>query len=91
MGWPLPTPPFPVLAALVRFRACFIAALGEEGGGSGDVIAPMQERGNALQASMLLGLVGATWHIVPLVQAHRAPAWLAWWCLLPVASRALIV
>jgi len=88
---PLPTPQFPVLAALVMFLAFFIAALGEELGWSGYVIDPMQDRWNALQASVLLGLVWATWHIVPLVQVQRSPAWLAWWCLFTVALRVLIV
>jgi membrane protease YdiL (CAAX protease family) len=91
MGLPLPTPQFPVLAAPVMFLAFFIAALGEELGWSGYVIAPLQGRWNALQASLLLGLVWATWHIVPLVQAHRSPAWIAWWGLSTVASRVLIV
>ncbi len=71
MGLPLPTPQFPVLAAPVMFLAFFVAALGEELGWSGYAIDPMQGRWNALQASILLGLVWATWHIVPLVQAHR--------------------
>ncbi len=91
MGLPLPTPQFPVLAAPVMFLAFFVAALGEELGWSGYAIDPMQDRWNALQASILLGLVWATWHIVPLVQAHRSPAWIAWWCLFTVASRVLIV
>jgi membrane protease YdiL (CAAX protease family) len=88
---PLPAPQFPGLAALVMFLAFFIAALGEEVGWSGYVIDPMQDRWNALQASVLLGLVWATWHIVPLVQAQRSPAWLAWWCLFTVTLRVLIV
>jgi membrane protease YdiL (CAAX protease family) len=88
---PLSAPVFPGLAALVMFLAFFIAALGEEVGWSGYVIDPMQDRWNALQASVLLGLVWATWHIVPLVQAQRSPAWLAWWCLFTVALRVLIV
>jgi membrane protease YdiL (CAAX protease family) len=91
MGLPLPTPQFPVLSVPVMFLAFLIAALGEELGWSGYVIDPMQERWNALRASMLLGLVWATWHIVPLVQAHRSPAWIAGWCLSTVAQRVLIV
>jgi uncharacterized protein len=90
-GLPLPTPHFSILAALVLFLAFFIPAVGEELGWSGYVIDPMQERWNALQASVLLGLVWAAWHIVPLVQAHRSPAWIAGWCLSTVASRVLIV
>ncbi len=90
MGSPLPTPQFPVLAALVMFLAFFIAALGEELGWSGYIIDPMQDRSNALQAGIVLGLVLAAWHIVPLVQAHRSSAWIAWWCLYTVAGRVLL-
>jgi membrane protease YdiL (CAAX protease family) len=91
MGLPLPSPQFPVLAALVMFLGFFIAALGEEVGWTRYAIDPMQDRWNALQTSVLLGLVWAAWHIVPLVQAHRSPAWIAWQCLFLVASRVLIV
>jgi hypothetical protein len=35
--------------------------------------------------------VWAIWHIVPLVQVHRSPVWIAWWCLGTVAARVLIV
>ncbi len=91
MGVPLPTLQFPVLAALAMLFAFFIAALGEELGWSGYIIDPMQDRWGALPAAVLLGLVWAVWHIVPLVQAHRSPAWIAWWCVSTVAIRVLIV
>jgi membrane protease YdiL (CAAX protease family) len=88
---PLPTPQFPGMAALVMFFAFFIAALGEEVGWLGYVIDPMQDRWNALQASILLGLVCATWHIVPFAQAGRSPGWIAWQCLNLVVLRVLFV
>ena len=91
MGFPLPTPQFPVLAALAMFFAFSIAALGEELGWSGYVIDPMQDRWGALQAGILLGSVWAAWHIVPLLEAHRSPAWIAGWCLSTVATRVLMV
>jgi len=94
MGWmvgPLPTPQFPVLATLLMFLVFFAGALGEELGWSGYAIDPLQQRWGALQASILLGLVAALWHIVPLLQAHRTPPWIAWWCLYSVAARVLIV
>lgn len=87
---PLPSPQLSILAALAMFVAFFIGALGEELGWSGYVLDPLQARLDALGASILLGLVCAAWHIVPLVQAHRAPAWIAWWCLYTVAGRVLI-
>jgi len=91
MGVPLPTPQFTVLAALAVFLAFFVAALDEELGWSGYVIDPMQDRWNALRASILLGLVWAAWHIVPYLQAHRSLAWIAWQCLFTVAARVLLV
>ena len=91
MGMPLPTPRFPVLAALAMFFVFFIAALGEELGWSGYVIDPMQARWSALGAGILLGVIWAVWHWVPLMQAHRSPTWIAWWSLGTVASRVLIV
>jgi membrane protease YdiL (CAAX protease family) len=88
---PLPVPKFPGVAALVMFLAFFIAALGEEVGWSGYAIDPLQNRWDALQASILLGLVWAAWHIVPFAQAGRSPTWIAWQCLNLVASRVLLV
>jgi uncharacterized protein len=91
MGVPLPAPQFVVSAALAMFLMFFIAALGEELGWSGYVIDPMQDRWGALQAGVVVGLAEAAWHIVPLLQVHRSPEWIAWWCLGTVAKRVLMV
>jgi membrane protease YdiL (CAAX protease family) len=88
---PLSIPEFPRLEALLIFPTAFIAALGEELGWSGYVIDPMQDRLNVLQASLLLGLIGAAWHFVPLVQADRSPSWIAWQCLNIAVTRVLLV
>ena len=91
IGVPLPVPQIRFVATLAMSLAIFILALGEELGWSGYAIDPMQDRWGALPASILLGLVWALWHIVPLVQVQRSPAWIAWWCLGTVAARVLIV
>jgi membrane protease YdiL (CAAX protease family) len=91
MGLPLSTTQFPVLAAVAMFFVFFVAALCEELGWSGYVIDPMQARWSALGASIVVGLVWAAWHCVPLMQAHRSLAWIGWWSLTTVASRVLIV
>jgi membrane protease YdiL (CAAX protease family) len=88
---PLSIPQFRVQTAVLMFLAFFVAALTEELGWMGYAIDPIQRRWNALQAGILLGLVWAAWHILPLVQAHRSPVWIAWWCLDTVATRVLIV
>lgn len=91
LNLPLPTARYPIQAAPVLLPALFIAPLGEELGWSGYVIDPKQHRWNTLEASIVLGLVWAAWHIVPLTQADRSLGWIAWWSLATVASRVLIV
>ena len=94
MRWldmPLHAPQFSVLAALLMFLAFFVGALGEELGWSGYAVDPLQDRWNALTASLVLGLVGIFWHLVPLLLSHRSPTWIAWWCVYAVAARVLMV
>ena len=91
MGVSLPKPRYPVLAPAVMFVVFFVAALGEELGWSGYAIDAMQDRWGALWAAFLLGLVWAGWHLVPFLQAHRSPGWIAWQCLFTVALRVLLV
>jgi CAAX protease family protein len=91
VGRPLPLPQFPGLEAPGLFLALFIPALCEELGWSGYATDPMQERWSALGAAVLIGIVWALWHAVPLLQAHRSADWIAWWSLYTIASRVLIV
>ena len=89
LGMPLPMPQLSLTTALVLFVLFFISAIGEESGWSGYLIDPLQERWGALNASIVLGLVWAVWHLVPLVQVGRAAGWIAWWALGTVATRVL--
>ena len=91
MDMPMPAPQIGVLAAPVMFFAFFVGALGEELGWSGYITDPLQERLNALQTGVILGLVSVVWHLVPLLLIGRSPTWIAWWCLYAVAARVLIV
>ena len=91
MDMPVPAPQIGVLAAPVMFFAFFVGALGEELGWSGYITDPLQERWNALQTGVILGLVSVVWHLVPLLLIGRSPTWIAWWCLYAVAARVLIV
>jgi hypothetical protein len=89
MGLPLPTVHVPVLAALLWFLGYFVAGQCEELGWSGYALDPLLARWNALGASFLLGAVWVVFHLVPLLQGHRAPEWIAWWTLATVALRVL--
>ena len=91
METPMPAPQVTPLAALLMLLAFFAGALGEELGWSGYAIDPLQVRWNTIRASLVLGVVGVLWHIVPLTLLHRPLTWMAWWCLYSVAARMLMV
>ena len=79
MGLPFPDEPyFPFLLIPLLFVLFFILAIGEEVGWTGYVTDPMQGRWNALPTGIILGLVTAIWHFVPLIQMGRTPTWIAW-------------
>ena len=90
-GVAVPVPEIDVLPALVLLVAFFLAALGEEFGWCGYAIDPMQAKWGALQAAILLGSFWVFWHYVPLFQAGRSVAWVAWWSIGSVALRVIIV
>lgn len=91
IGLPLPPLQVSVPATMVLCLVFLISAFGEELGWSGYVIDPLQARWNTVRASMFVGALWATWHIIPLIQANRSLTWIAWWYLGTVASRVLIV
>jgi uncharacterized protein len=92
MSLPLPDEPFiPFLLIPLLFVLFFMFAIGEEVGWTGYVTDPMQERWSALTTSIILGLVTAMWHFVPLIQMGRTPIWIAGWALGSISIRILTV
>lgn len=90
MGVVLPMPQFSFTTPLILFVVFFSAGIGEELGWSGYAIDPLQDRYGALAGALLLGMVWAVWHVIPLLSVPRAPIWIAWWSLGTVASRVII-
>ncbi len=91
MGVPLPAPQFSVGTLLALLVSFFIGALCEELGWSGYAIDPLQERFGALWGALLLGVVWAVWHYIPLLEVQRSWTFIVWWSLGTVASRVIIV
>jgi membrane protease YdiL (CAAX protease family) len=92
MGLPFPDEPYiPLLLIPLLFVVFFIFAIGEEVGWTGYVTDPMQEQWSALTTSIILGLVWAMWHFVPLIQMDRTLIWIAWWALGSISIRILTV
>jgi len=92
MRAPLPDEPYiPSLQIPLLFVVFFILAIAEEVGWTGYITDPLQERWSALTTAIILGLVTALWHFVPLIQMGRTPTWIAWWSLSSVSIRILTV
>ena len=89
-GVALPTPHFSLRTTVALFTLFFITAIGEELGWMGYAIEPLQERYGALGGALLLGVVWAIWHFIPLLSVPRSTAWIAWWSLGTVANRVMI-
>jgi uncharacterized protein len=90
-GSPLPNPQFSLRAVPVLFLVFLGFALAEELGWSGYALDLLQARWGWVRASLLLGVVWAAWHLVPLLQAHRSSPWIAGWSLGTVANRVILV
>jgi membrane protease YdiL (CAAX protease family) len=90
MGVALPAPQLSLTTTLILFIVFFVAAIGEELGWSGYAIDPLQERYGALGGALLLGVVWAVWHVIPLLSAQRSLNWIAWWSLGTLAYRVII-
>ncbi|HTW33966.1 MAG TPA: CPBP family glutamic-type intramembrane protease [Rhizomicrobium sp.] len=81
-------PPFKFAAMAAAF---LVAAWCEELGWSGYATDPLQARWGTLAAALVIGMVWAGWHFVPLVQAGHDTLWIAWWTLGTIATRFVIV
>ena len=88
-GRPLPTLEMDLHALPLLCGALLVSAIAEQLGWSGYALDSLQARCHALPASLILGVVWAAWHIIPLQQAGRAGNWIAWWCLMTISLRVL--
>ncbi len=91
MGTTLPMPQITAVKTLGLLIAFFISALGEELGWSGYAVDPLQNRFGAFWAAILIGVVWALWHFIPLLEVHRSLLYIGWWTLGTVAIRTIIV
>ncbi|MEJ2266919.1 MAG: CPBP family intramembrane metalloprotease [Anaerolineales bacterium] len=91
MHRPIPNTQISFSALLVIPIIFFIAAIGEEVGWQGYAIDRLQTKWNALSASILLGIVWAVWHIIPMIQMGQTPVWIMWQCTNIAVTRILMV
>lgn len=89
-GNQLPLPQFSFTTPFILFIVFFIAAIGEELGWSGYAIDPLQDRFGALGGALILGIVWAVWHFIPLLSVQRSTEWIVWWLFGTLALRVII-
>ena len=87
---PLPRPA-PITLAISPIAAFFfVGALVEEIGWTAYATEPLQERWGTLLAGLMLGVIWAVWHFIPLMQAYRTVEWIAWWSLGTISLRMIV-
>jgi len=89
-GRSLPAPTPWSFSIVLLFFLLLIAALGEEIGWTGYATEPLLQRWGTLTASLLLEVIWAAIHFIPLTQAHRSVEWIAWWTLGTISYRMIM-
>lgn len=90
-GKSLPNPAPLTLTIFPMFLSFIVAALGEEIGWSGYATERLLDTWKMISTGILIGVVGAVWHFIPLLQAHRSIEWIAWWSLGTISLRVIMV
>lgn len=79
-----------LLRSVVLFAALLLPALLEELGWCRFAMDGLRHGLPLLTSALVVGVVWAAWHVVPLLQAGRALPWMAWWSVGTLALRVLI-
>jgi membrane protease YdiL (CAAX protease family) len=90
-GVAVPVPVVGLLDVGGLFALLLVAGAAEELGWSGYAVEPLRDRWGPLAASMVIGAVWVVFHLVPLLQAARSVAWIAWWTLGTLGLRVVLV
>lgn len=91
LGIAIPNQNMDLFTPAILFILFFIGAICEEVGWTGYITDPLQNQFGAFNASILLGVVWAVWHIIPYIQAERNFIWIFWQSVVSVAIRIIIV
>jgi membrane protease YdiL (CAAX protease family) len=78
--------------ALLSFApAVLIGAWLEETGWSALAAETLLQTQSILPTALVIGVIWALWHLVPLAQVGRSPMWIAWWIVGTLAMRVTLV
>lgn len=81
----------PMRVIIPGFALFFLGAVGEEIGWQGYAYPRLTARHSALTAALIIGVVWALWHVVPLALMGRSVTWMVWHGLGMVLMRIIIV
>lgn len=90
-GADLPAPQWMLFQTLILFAAFLVAGIAEELGWTGYAARPLGARYGVVGAGLVIGTAAVVWHLVPLLQADRSGAWIAWWASATIFRRVLMV
>lgn len=88
---PLPPVQTSVPEVVLLSLVFLVAAEAEELGWSAHAVEALRRGHGPVQVGLIVGVVWAVWHAVPLVEANRSAGWIAAWAAGTVAQRMLLV
>jgi uncharacterized protein len=81
----------PATAIIPAFALFFLGAVTEEIGWQGYAYPALTQRGSALTAALIIGVVWALWHVIPFALMGRSAVWIFWQGVGMVCMRIIIV
>jgi membrane protease YdiL (CAAX protease family) len=79
------------VALLAFVPAALIGAWLEETGWSALAAESLLQTWSLVPTALLIGVIWALWHLIPLAQVGRSPKWVAWWVVGTLAMRVTLV
>jgi membrane protease YdiL (CAAX protease family) len=81
----------PFVALLAFTPVALAGAWLEEAGWSALATETLRPAWPLVPAALVIGVIWAVWHLIPLVQVGRSPAWIAWWVVGTLAMRVTLI
>lgn len=89
-GAPIPDKATPFFSIPIFLLIYGISGYCEEIGWTAVMTDILLERRTVILCGLIVGVVGASWHIIPFIQTHNTAAWIFWQCMYSIIYRVLL-
>ena len=90
-GANIPDKMTPLLSIPIFFLIYGISGYCEEIGWTAIMTDILLERRTVILCGLIVGITGASWHIIPFIQTHNTATWIFWQCIYSIIYRVLLI